>query len=91
MGCGCTDGIQAKGLKVVPDFTSSGSLNSPPLNLNATRVHGSKMIRLKRRNLCARYKAMITLKLQDSFIRRRPQKGTNKSMRCKIRVTAQLI
>jgi Glycosyl transferase family 8 len=61
LGCGCNRGTKAKGLKVLPEWVTFDTVKStlPPLNLNASKVHGSKIIRLKRRNLWARYKSMM--------------------------------
>jgi lipopolysaccharide biosynthesis glycosyltransferase len=69
LGCGCTRGTKAKGLKVLPEWIahSDGPLSAPKLNLNDTRVHGSKVIRLKRRNLWARYKSMMTAETTQIF------------------------
>jgi len=59
MGCGCVRGVKAKGLKVFPEWLFEKDGLPPYLNLNQTKVHGSKIVRLKRRNLWARYKSKI--------------------------------
>jgi lipopolysaccharide biosynthesis glycosyltransferase len=64
LGCGCVRGVKAKGLKVMAEwilpkgfpFEETGPAY---INLNHTKVHGNKIIRLKRRNLWARYKSML--------------------------------
>lgn len=58
LGCGCVRGVKAKGLKVLTEWIFPKDDDHPPaVNLNETRVHGSKIVRLRRRNLWARYKS----------------------------------
>lgn len=62
LGCGCNRGTKAKGIKVLPEWIAidhAKQVSMPKLNLDDTKVHGSKIIRLKRRNLWARYKTMM--------------------------------
>jgi lipopolysaccharide biosynthesis glycosyltransferase len=64
LGCGCVRGVKAKGLKVMTEWIFPRSfphdLSKPAfVNLNNTKVHGSKIIRLKRKNIWARYKSML--------------------------------
>lgn len=64
VGCGCVRGVKAKTLKVmtewiIPKGFPFESYGEPRINLNHTRVSGSKIIRLKRNNLWARYKSLL--------------------------------
>jgi hypothetical protein len=64
IGCGCVRGVKAKGLKVMAEwilpFGFPYDTTAPPfINLSNTKVHGSKIIRLKRENAWARYKSML--------------------------------
>ena len=64
LGCGCVRGVKAKGLKVMTEWIFPNhfphDLSEPAfINLNHTKVHGSKIVRLKRKNLWARYKSML--------------------------------
>jgi lipopolysaccharide biosynthesis glycosyltransferase len=63
LGCSCPRGVKAKVLKVLPEWMTfywDEMANKTKINLNHTNLHGSKVIRLHRRNLWARYKAMMT-------------------------------
>lgn len=59
LGCGCVRGVKAKGLKVLTEWIVPKDNEPAYINLNETKVHGSKVIRLKRKNLWARYKSML--------------------------------
>jgi LPS sulfotransferase NodH len=72
VGCGCVRGVRAKGLKVMTEWIISNKYpysfdDEPRINLNTTKVHGSKIIRLKRRNLWARYKSMVIAHQTDMY------------------------
>jgi lipopolysaccharide biosynthesis glycosyltransferase len=72
VGCGCVRGVKAKGLKVMAEWLTykgyPGEQIDPPLiDLNQTRVVGSKIIRLKRRNLWARYKSMMMAQQTEMY------------------------
>lgn len=63
-GCGCVRGVKAKGLKVLAEWITyrgypGEKISEPIIDLNATKVVGSKIIRLKRRNTWARYKSLM--------------------------------
>jgi Glycosyl transferase family 8 len=63
-GCGCVRGVKAKGLKVLAEWITyrgypGEKLADPIINLNDTKVAGSKIIRLKRHNTWARYKSLM--------------------------------
>ena len=64
IGCGCVRGVKAKGLKVMAEWILPSGFpydnSAPPfINLSNTKVRGSKIIRLKRKNAWARYKSML--------------------------------
>lgn len=63
LGCKCPRGVKVKGLKVLPEWTTyywDEAISYSKLNLNQTKLHGSKIIRIQRQNLWSRYKAMMT-------------------------------
>jgi lipopolysaccharide biosynthesis glycosyltransferase len=71
-GCGCVRGVKAKGLKVMAEWIApkgnpEEEFRPPAIILDDTRIHGSKIIRLKRRNLWARYKSMIMAQQTGMF------------------------
>lgn len=62
--CKCVRGVKAKVLKIMAEWITYPNypgepLGPPKLNFNGTKLHGSKIIRLKRKNLWARYKSKI--------------------------------
>lgn len=72
LGCGCVRGVKAKGLKVKAEwilprgfpFNITGPAD---VNLTYTKVNGNKVIRLKRKNLWARYKSMMMAQQTGMF------------------------
>lgn len=64
IGCSCPRGTIAKGIKVEPEWLTYDNFpdeykGPPRLNLDESKLHGSKMIRLKRKNLWARFKSIV--------------------------------
>lgn len=62
-GCGCKRGTETKGVKVLGEWLTYKNFpfhktGEPDLTLTETALVGSKVIRLKRRNLWAQYKSL---------------------------------
>jgi lipopolysaccharide biosynthesis glycosyltransferase len=76
LGCGCVRGVKAKGLKVKAEWILPKgypfSTGPPDVDLSNTKVRGNKIIRLKRKNLWARYKSMLMAQQTGMYHPRTP-------------------
>jgi hypothetical protein len=72
IACGCERGTLAKGVKVMSEWITykgypNENVGPPDIVLDDTKLSGRKVIRLKRRNLWARYKSMLLAQATDMY------------------------